>query len=78
MLFEHGHGGDDILEWCDRDGQRALHYAAQVGNVQVGLKQQDNQYSRDLLKSIKVRDTYHVQRVVILPSGYDFLSLHFF
>ncbi|XP_072034493.1 transient receptor potential cation channel subfamily A member 1-like [Amphiura filiformis] len=35
MLFEHGHGGDEILEWKDRREQTALHYAAEVGNVKV-------------------------------------------
>ncbi len=37
MLFEHGHGGEDLLNMKDRREQTALHYAAGVGNVQVGL-----------------------------------------
>ena len=35
MLFEHGHEGDEIIDWCDRDEQTALHYAAEVGSVKV-------------------------------------------
>ena len=35
MLFEHGHEGDEIIDWRDRDEQTALHYAAEVGSVKV-------------------------------------------
>ena len=35
MLFEHGHGGEEIINWKDRAEQTALHYAAEVGNVKV-------------------------------------------
>ena len=37
MLFEHGHGGEEIMDWRDRDEQTALHYAAEVGNVKVSI-----------------------------------------
>ncbi len=35
MLFEHGHGGDEILNCRDRAEQTPMHYAAEVGNVEV-------------------------------------------
>ncbi|XP_072034633.1 uncharacterized protein [Amphiura filiformis] len=35
MLFEHGHGGEELLNWKDRGEQTSLHYAAEVGNVEV-------------------------------------------
>ena len=35
MLFEHGHDGEEIIDWQDRAEQTALHYASEVGNVEV-------------------------------------------